>query len=287
MLKKIFITLSLITAGGIAGKVYAQDPPSGYTTNYGLSMWAQGATPGATALNANLTTIDAIIKAANVRIDQIRTYEINGKILTGDITITKADLGIDTTNYGGVPTSRTVNSKALTTNITLDKTDIGLGNVPNLDFSNAANISTGTLSAARLASNIYTTTNLDTSNIAFLSQNNTYTGSNTFATVTTDALTTKALSSTVTAIASSAMDWSLSNTFSKTISANTTFTFATSTSGQMVTVAITNTGSFTVTWPTVSWVAGTAPTQTTGAKTDIYTFIKVGSTIYGTAIQNF
>jgi hypothetical protein len=52
-------------------------------------------------------------------------------------------------------------------------------------------------------------------------------------------------------------------------------------------VAVTNTsGSATVTWPTVKWSGGTAPTQTTNG-TDVYTFVDVLGTIYGAVLQAF
>jgi hypothetical protein len=90
------------------------------------------------------------------------------------------------------------------------------------------------------------------------------------------------------AISASAIDWSLSGTFSKTLAANTTFTFSNATDGRTIVVALTNTtGNYTVTWPTVSWTGGTAPVQTIGAKTDVYTLIKIGSTTYGSVIPNF
>jgi hypothetical protein len=74
----------------------------------------------------------------------------------------------------------------------------------------------------------------------------------------------------------------------KTLGANTTFTFSNATDGQTIVVALTNTASnYTVTWPTISWTGGVAPTQTIGAKTDVYTFIKIGSTYYGSVVQNF
>jgi hypothetical protein len=52
-------------------------------------------------------------------------------------------------------------------------------------------------------------------------------------------------------------------------------------------VRLTNTASnYTVTWPTVKWSGGAAPTMTTGAKTDIYTFIYDGTDVFGSAVQN-
>jgi parallel beta-helix repeat protein len=84
------------------------------------------------------------------------------------------------------------------------------------------------------------------------------------------------------AIAASAIDWATGASFSKTLSANTTFTFLNTASGQSITVAVTNTASnYTVTWPTVTWPGGIAPTQSTGVKTDVYTFKNIGGIIYG------
>jgi len=90
-------------------------------------------------------------------------------------------------------------------------------------------------------------------------------------------------------IAASNIDWSLAKTFRKTLSANTTFTFSNDTDGQTIVVAVTNTaGNYTVTWPAaVQWSGGTEPVQTIGAFTDVITFVKIGSTIYGSSVQNF
>ena len=90
------------------------------------------------------------------------------------------------------------------------------------------------------------------------------------------------------AISSTAIDWSAGSVFTKTLSANTTFTFSNTKDGQTIIVRLTNTASnYTVTWPTVKWSGGTAPTMTTGAHRDVYTFFKDGSDIYGSAVQNF
>lgn len=58
----------------------------------------------------------------------------------------------DLTQY--VPTSRTINGYSLTSNIILNKVDIGLGNVQNVDVTNAGNITSGTLVDARLSANV-------------------------------------------------------------------------------------------------------------------------------------
>lgn len=87
------------------------------------------------------------------------------------------------------------------------------------------------------------------------------------------------------ALSGLSIDWSLSQTFSKTLAAGSnTFTFANAQDGQCIIVELTGASS-TVTWPTVKWTGGTPPTQTSSG-TDLYTFVKVGSTIKGSVLPN-
>jgi len=89
------------------------------------------------------------------------------------------------------------------------------------------------------------------------------------------------------AIASTEIDWAVAGTRYKVLGASDTFTFANAADGQIVNVAITNTGAFVPTFPgSIVWAGGSAPTPTAG-KTDFYTFIKIGSTVYGAARLNF
>ena len=94
----------------------------------------------------------------------------------------------------------------------------------------------------------------------------------------------------VSAIAALNIDWSLANSFTKTLSANTTFTFSNLGllgNGQTIVVRLTNTASnYTVTWPTVRWATGAAPVMTVGAKSDVYTFFYDGVNIYGSVVQD-
>lgn len=97
---------------------------------------------------------------------------------------------------------------------------------------------------------------------------------------------------TSSAISASDIDWSTlaasGGIYTKTLGANTTFTFSSKAVGQTIVVRLTNTASnYTVTWPTVKWPAGSTPTQTVGAKADVYTFIYDGTDVYGSAVQNF
>lgn len=89
------------------------------------------------------------------------------------------------------------------------------------------------------------------------------------------------------AVAASAIDWSTANAFTKTLSANTTFTFSNPIAGQNISVRLTNTASnYTVTWPSVRWTGGIAPVMTIGAKSDVYTFYYDGSNYYGSYVQD-
>jgi hypothetical protein len=107
---------------------------------------------------------------------------------------------------------------------------------------------------------------------------------------TTSAAGQRALTPATSTISASAIDWSVSNSFYKALSANTTFTFSNAQDGQVITICLLNTASnYTVTWPTIKWTGGTAPTMTTGAKYDVYT-IYYNSTVgayFGSYVQNF
>ena len=84
------------------------------------------------------------------------------------------------------------------------------------------------------------------------------------------------------------IDWVVGEVFSITLTENTTFTFSNQIDGKTLVVAVTNTpGNWTATWPTVLWSGGTPPVLTVGAHTDVFTFINIGGTIYGSVVQNF
>jgi hypothetical protein len=89
------------------------------------------------------------------------------------------------------------------------------------------------------------------------------------------------------AISGSVIAWNTGSLFTNTLSTNTTFTFSGAISGQTIVVRLTNTASnYTVTWPTVRWTGGVAPTMSPGAVSDVYTFIYDGSNYYGAYVQD-
>lgn len=81
-----------------------------------------------------------------------------------------------------------------------------------------------------------------------------------------------------------AIDWSAGQVFTKTISGNSTFTFTNSVDGETIILILTTTGAFTATFPTTKWPGGSQPVQTSTG-TDVYTFIKTGSTFYASVVQ--
>lgn len=89
-------------------------------------------------------------------------------------------------------------------------------------------------------------------------------------------------------ISASNIDWSTADGFFKTLSANTVFTFSNTFDCKSIVVALTNTaGNFTATWPVaVQWANGSDPVLTLGAKTDVFTFVKINGIVYGSVVQN-
>lgn len=75
-----------------------------------------------------------------------------------------------------------------------------------------------------------------------------------------------------------------------TLTGSPTITMPTATAGKSFILLLrTGTGSYTVTWSTVKWPSGTAPTVTsTASKMDIYSFFSDGTNWYGTTVgQNY
>ena len=330
-----------------AGSLSAQDEPIGYSTRYGFSKWAQGANPGATALNANTEKIDSAIYAVSLQIGNatnLTTGTVSDARLSSNVPLkngTQTWTGANTfsgiTYTGTTETGNTTVTGTATFNNGVDVTgdvditgDYMVNGVPiEITNNNASNLTTGTLPDARLSSNVplkngsntFTSSNtfdnpplfsnginIASNNVIYsdVNDNSVYLNVNStkkhiiqnlvsatptqIMAIGETGVETRALYSTPLTISALDIDWRLTNTFSKTLAANSTFTFSNTLAGQMITVILTNTASnYTVTWSDASirWSGGVAPTQTIGSKTDVYTFVKIGSTIYGSAIQNF
>lgn len=87
-----------------------------------------------------------------------------------------------------------------------------------------------------------------------------------------------------------ALNWNNGNVQSVTIAGNRTFTFTNPKEGARYLILLKQdgTGSRTITWPTITWAGGTAPTLTlTGNKMDIITLVYANSTYYGEISKNY
>lgn len=90
-------------------------------------------------------------------------------------------------------------------------------------------------------------------------------------------------------IAALDIDWSSANVHEKDISADSTFTFSNDVSGQTIIVKITNTdaSAHTADFPAgVQWSGGTAVNNVPANSSNVYTFIRVGTVIYASAVDN-
>ena len=90
---------------------------------------------------------------------------------------------------------------------------------------------------------------------------------------------------------SSTVDWNNGNCKIKLLTSNITLNMINTINGAQITVVVYNTGAYTLAWSCseapILWSGGIAPVQTTGGKTDIYSFIRAGGKIYGSFVQNF
>lgn len=160
----------------------------------------------------------------------------------------------------------------------------------NADIDAAAGISLSKL--AGLATGVETFLGTPSSaNLRAVLTDETGTGAAVFA--TSPALTTPQLTDpyvngqkqgATVAVAAMEIDWALGPVHTKTLAAGAnTFTFSNQASGMVIVVRVTGAAS-TLTWPTVKWPGGVAPTQT-ALGTDVYTFVHDGTSIYGSVVQ--
>lgn len=87
-----------------------------------------------------------------------------------------------------------------------------------------------------------------------------------------------------------ALDWNNSNVQSVTIQGNRTFTFTNPKEGGRYIILVTQGtgGNKTLTWPTIKWKGGTAPTLSTAAnKVDIITLVYANTSYYGDISKDY
>ena len=96
----------------------------------------------------------------------------------------------------------------------------------------------------------------------------------------TDTFTNKTIRDTVYALSGTAFDATNGAVQTKTLSANTTFTDSLS-SGDAIVLQLEAGASYTVTWPTMTWVTSGGNVAPTLTAKDTLVFWKVSTTLYG------
>jgi hypothetical protein len=99
-------------------------------------------------------------------------------------------------------------------------------------------------------------------------------------TTSTDTFTNKTIRDTVYALSGTAFDATNGAVQTKTLAANTTFTDSLS-SGDAIVLQLEAGASYTVTWPTMTWVTSGGNVAPTLTAKDTLVFWKVSSTLYG------
>ena len=89
-----------------------------------------------------------------------------------------------------------------------------------------------------------------------------------------------AIVETVYALTGTALDPNNGTTQTKTISANTTFTDSLS-SGESMSLHLTSASSYTITWPTITWITGNGNVAPTLTAADTVVLFKISTTLYG------
>jgi hypothetical protein len=89
-----------------------------------------------------------------------------------------------------------------------------------------------------------------------------------------------AIVETVYSLTGTALDPNNGTTQTKTISANTTFTDSLS-AGESMSLHLTSASSYTITWPTITWITGTGNNAPTLTAADTVVLFKISTTLYG------
>ena len=126
-----------------------------------------------------------------------------------------------------------------------------------------------------------TTVNSTTGNITTVASTTVGATTGNITTVNSNIENVKALNGVIVAVPIMEIVWSNGAIFTKTLAAGAnTFTWSGTTSGQVIYVLVTGAAS-TLAWPAgIKWVGGVSPTQTASG-VDLYSFINIGGTIYG------
>ena len=215
------------------------------------------------------------------------TGSVTNTMLAGSIAFTKfASLTSGNILVGS--SSNVATSRAVTGDVTISNTGvtaIGAGVIVNADISSSAEIAVSKLadgSAYQLlqtdsagtgvewASNIDVPGTLDVTGATTLDSTLSITGQTTLAEI-------KEATSTLTG---TDLDPDAGSVQIKTLAANTTFTESLE-DGQSLVLHLVNGSSYTVTWPTITWVTSSGNTAPTLTANDVLVFWQLSTTLYG------
>ena len=185
----------------------------------------------------------------------------NGKVLTAGATA-------GSLSWTTIPSAQVTSVAGKTGNVTLVKGDVGLGSVDNTADS-AKNV----LSATKL------TTAITINGVSFDGTANITVSDNTKLTKTNPVIT-GSITEQVYNLTGTEINPANGTIQYKTVSANTTFTEAL-TSGQSVLLRLIGASSYTITFPTITWVGAVAPTLTANCAIVLW---KEQSTLYGSFV---
>ena len=146
-----------IQKNGTAVGTFTANASSNETINITVPTTAAdvGAVPTTRKVNGEALSSDVTLDGADIALTGYTKPGSTSAVAAADTVnaaIGKLEAALDGKQASGsyVPTTTTVNGHALSSNVTVSKSDVGLGNVQNVDQTNASNLSSGTVNVSRL-----------------------------------------------------------------------------------------------------------------------------------------
>ena len=146
-----------IQKNGTAVDTFTANASTNKTINITVPTTAAdvNAVPTTRTVNGNALSSNVTLDGADIAVTGYTKPASTSAIAATDTVnaaIGKLEAALDGKQASGnyVPTTTTVNGHALSSNVTVTKSDVGLSNVQNVDQTNAANITSGTMDVARL-----------------------------------------------------------------------------------------------------------------------------------------
>jgi hypothetical protein len=292
------VTGTLPVANGGTGSTTA----SGALTNLGLTATAAelNTLDGITATTTELNYTDGVTSNIQTQLNakgvgSVTSVAVSGGTtglttsggpITGSGTITLAGTLAVANGGTGVTSSTGSGSVVLSTSPTLATPNLGTPSAATLTNATGLPISTG---VSGLGSNVATFLATPSSaNLATAVTGETGSGALVFGTSPTlaDPTFSAGYIETVYALSGTALDPANGTLQTKTLAANTTFTESL-TSGESLVLMLGAGASYTVTWPTITWVTSAGNVAPTLTANDTLVFWKISTTLYGAYVGSY